>query len=251
MGLHAPHSTDSLKYYLVKKEPLESTVGDLESNTTEVYSLEHEKVLEVVKQALDNSKERKFSESVDLAINLKNLDMKQPANRVDEEIILPNGLGKPIKIAVFARGETASLAKKADADYVFSLEDITELGDDKSRAKSLADEVNFFISETEFMPVIGKTLGQVLGPRGKMPIPLMPNMDIGQVIKKTRNAIKVRSKDRMTFHVSVGRKDMDPVKLAENIDVIVNRIENRYERGLYNVRSIYVKTTMGPAVKVI
>ena len=213
--------------------------------------MEHEKVLEVVKQALDDSKERKFSESVDLAINLKNLDMKQPANRVDEEIILPNGLGRPIKIAVFARGETASLAKQAEADYVFAPEEIKELADDKSRAKTLADEVDFFISETEYMPEIGKTLGQVLGPRGKMPIPILPNMDVGQIIKKTRNSIKVRSKDRMTFHVSVGRKNMEPVKLAENIEAIVNRIENRYERGLYNVRSVYVKTTMGPAVKVI
>lgn len=213
--------------------------------------MEHKKVLDVVNKALENSKQRNFSESLDLAINLKNLDMKQPDNRFDEEIILPNGLGKPIKIAVFAKGETAILAKKAGADYVFSPEEIKELGNDKARAKALADEVNFFISETAYMPEIGKTLGQVLGPRGKMPVPLMPDLDIGQIIKKTRNSIKVRSKDRMTFHVSVGRKDMEPAKLAENIEAILNSIENRYERGLYNVRSIYVKTTMGPALKVI
>jgi large subunit ribosomal protein L1 len=213
--------------------------------------LEHKKVLDVVNKALENSKQRNFSEGVDLAINLKNLDMKQPQNRFDEEIILPNGLGKPIKIAVFAKGETASLAKQAGADYVFAPEEIKELGNDKSRAKTLADEVNFFISETAYMPEIGKTLGQVLGPRGKMPVPLLQDMDLAQIIKKTRNSIKIRSKDRMTFHVSVGKKDMEPAKLAENIEAIVNRIENRYERGLYNVRSIYVKTTMGPAVKVI
>ncbi|MDO9096666.1 MAG: 50S ribosomal protein L1, partial [Candidatus Methanoperedens sp.] len=69
--------------------------------------MEQEKILEAVKQALEKSPQRKFSESVDLAINLKNLDMNQPTNRLDEEIILPNGLGKPIKIAVFAKGETA------------------------------------------------------------------------------------------------------------------------------------------------
>jgi len=213
--------------------------------------LEHEKVLDVVKQALDNSRERNFSESVDLAINLKNLDMRQPQNRFDEEIILPNGLGRPIIIAVFAKGETASLAKQAEADYVIAPEEIKELADDKTRAKTLADEVDFFISETAYMPEIGKSLGQVLGPRGKMPVPLLPNMNIAQVIKKTRNSIKLRSKDRMTFHVSVGRKNMEPGKLAENIEAIVNRIENRYERGLYYVKSIYVKTTMGPAIKVI
>ncbi len=213
--------------------------------------MEHEVVLEAVKQALEKSPQRKFSESVDLAINLKNLDMNQPTNRMDEEIILPNGLGRPIKIAVFAKGENAQRAKSAGADYVLDPEEINALGEDKTRAKNLADEVNFFIAEAAYMPAIGKTLGQVLGPRGKMPIPLTPDKDVVQIINKSRNSIKVRSKDKLTFHISVGKKDMDPVKLSQNIEAIINRIEHRYERGLYNVRSIYVKSTMGPAVKVI
>lgn len=213
--------------------------------------MEHETVLEAVKQALEKSPQRKFSESVDLAINLKNLDMNQPTNRMDEEIILPNGLGRPIRIAVFAKGETAQRAKSAGADYVLDPEEINALGEDKTRAKNLADEVNFFIAEAAYMPAIGKTLGQILGPRGKMPIPLTPDKDVVQVINKSRNSIKVRSKDKLTFHISVGKKDMDPVKLSQNIETVINRIEHRYERGLYNVRSIYVKSTMGPAVKVI
>jgi len=213
--------------------------------------LEHENILNAVKQALEKSPERNFSESVDLAINLKNLDMNQPQNRIDEEIILPNGLGRPVKVAVFAKGETAQRAEAAGADYVFDPEEISVLGEDKTRAKNLADEVNFFIAEAAYMPEIGRTLGQILGPRGKMPIPLTPDKDVVQVINKSRNSIKVRSKDRMTFHLSIGKKEMDPVKISENIEAVINRIEHRYERGLYNVKSIYVKTTMGPAVKVI
>jgi len=213
--------------------------------------LEHEKVLESVKQALEKAPERKFSESVEIAINLKNLDMNQPTNRLDEEIILPNGLGRPIKVAVFAKGDTAQRAKAAGADYVFDPEEINVLGEDKTRAKNLAEEVKFFIAESAYMPAIGKTLGQVLGPRGKMPIPLTADKDVVQVINKSKNSIKVRSKDKLTFHILVGKKDMDPVKLAQNIEAIINRIEHRYERGLYNVKSIYVKSTMGPAVKVI
>lgn len=213
--------------------------------------MEHEQILTAVKQALEKSPERKFSESIDLAINLKNLDMNQPQNRIDEEIILPNGLGRPIKIAVFTKGETAQRAKAAGADYVFDPEEISVLGEDKTRAKNLAEEVNFFIAEAAYMPTIGKTLGQVLGPRGKMPIPLTPDKDVVQIINKSRNSIKVRSKDKMTFHISIGKKDMDPVKLSENLEAVINRIEHRYERGLYNVKSIYVKTTMGPSVKVI
>lgn len=228
-----------------------SSVGDSSRITTGGIILEHEKVLESVKQAIEKAPERKFSESVEIAVNLKNLDMNQPTNRLDEEIILPNGLGRPIKIAVFAKGDTAQRAKAAGADYVFDPEEISVLGEDKTRAKNLAEEVNFFIAESAYMPAIGKTLGQVLGPRGKMPIPLTSDKDIVQVINKSKNSIKVRSKDKLTFHILVGKRDMDPVKLAQNIEAIINRIEHRYERGLYNVKSIYVKSTMGPAVKVI
>ncbi len=213
--------------------------------------MEHEQILTAVKEAMEKSPQRKFSESIDLAINLKNLDMNQPQNRIDEEIILPNGLGRPIKIAVFSKGETAQRAKAAGADYVFDPEEINVLGEDKIRAKNLAEEVNFFIAEAAYMPAIGKTLGQVLGPRGKMPIPLTPDKDVVQIINKSRNSIKVRSKDKMTFHISIGKKEMDPVKISENVEAVINRIEHRYERGLYNVKSIYVKTTMGPSVKVI
>lgn len=213
--------------------------------------MEHDTILNAVKDALDKSPQRKFSESIDLAINLKNLDMNQPQNRIDEEIILPNGIGKPIKIAVFSKGETAQRAKAAGADYVFDPEEINVLGEDKARVKALAEEVNFFIAEAAYMPLIGKTLGQVLGPRGKMPIPLTPDKDVVQIINKSRNSIKVRSKDKMTFHISIGRREMDPAKISENVEAVINRIEHRYERGLYNVKSVYVKTTMGPSVKVI
>lgn len=209
------------------------------------------KILQAVKQALEKAPERRFSESVDLAINLKNLDMTQPHNRIDEDVILPHGTGKPIKIAVFAKGETARKANDAGADYVFDPEEIKHLGEDKARAKALAEEVNFFIAEAVYMPEIGRTLGQILGPRGKMPIPLTPDKDIVHIIKKAKNSIKLRSKDKTTFHVSIGRKEMEAEKIAENIQAVINRIEHRYERGLYNIKSIYVKTTMGPPVRVI
>jgi len=210
-----------------------------------------EKTLEAVKQAIEKSPQRNFTENVDLAINLKNLDMSQPQNRIDEEVILPNGLGKPIKVAVFAKGETAQKAKVAKADYVFDPEEILALGEDKNRARSLAEECSFFIAEAQYMPTIGKSLGPILGPRGKMPEPLTPDKDIVQLINKARSSIKVRSKDRLTFHIPVGRKNMEPEKIAENIEAILSRIEHRLEKGSQNIRSIYVKTTMGPPVRVV
>lgn len=207
--------------------------------------------VEAVKKALAEKPKRNFVESVDLAINLKNIDLSQPKNRVDEEIILPNGLGKPVKIAVFAKGDVAINAEKAGADYVFPPEEIDKLGADKVRAKKLAKEVNFFIAETAYMPLIGKKLGQVLGPRGKMPTPLPPQADVTAMVTRLKKAIKVRSKDRRTFHTTIGVETMPPEQIAENIDAILARIEGKLEKGRQNIGSVYVKTTMGPAVKVM
>ncbi|WP_445474291.1 50S ribosomal protein L1 [Methanococcoides methylutens] len=210
-----------------------------------------ETTLNLVKELVEGSRERKFSESVDLAINLKNLDMSQPKNRVDEEIMLPNGRGKTLKIAVFAKGEVGLNAKDAGADYVLTEEEIKELGEDKSRARSLANECDFFISEVQYMPLIGKTLGAILGPRGKMPVPLTPDKNVADLINSTKNSIRMRSKDKLTFHVSVGRRDMDVEKLTENIETVLVRIENSLEKGKHNIKSVYVTTTMGKSVRLV
>lgn len=206
---------------------------------------------ELVKKLLEESPQRKFSESVDIAINLKNLDLNQPKNRVDEEIVLPNGLGKELKVGVFAKGEVALQAKQAGAAYVFDDADIQEMKDDKARAKSVADDCDFFIAETQFMATIGKTIGTVLGPRGKMPVPLLPGKSIGEMIQAKQSAVRVRSKDKMTFHVSVGRRDMPPEKLAQNIETVVSRVEHALVKGKQNIKSIYVTTTMGKSERVM
>jgi large subunit ribosomal protein L1 len=204
-----------------------------------------------VRKAISEAPERGFKESVDLAINLHNIDMSLPANRVDEEIILPHGRGRSAKIAVFASGETALLAQRAEADLVISPDELNELGDDKKRARKIADEYTYFIAETSFMPTIGKKLGPILGKRGKMPLPLPPNVDIAPIIKRQRNLVKLRSRDRLTFHLAVGSRDMDVQEIAENVEAITTKLEQTLKDGKQNLKSVYVKTTMGPAVKVI
>lgn len=205
-------------------------------------------ILEVVKTALDSPK-RNFTESVDLAINLRGIDMSNPQNRIDEEVILPSGLGKSVKIAIFASGELAVKAEKAGADLIISPDQIEKLGKDKSRAKSLVDEHDFFLAEASLMPAIGKNLGPILGPPGKMPRPLTSDVNIATILERLRNTVRIRSKDKTTFHVTVGRKTMTPEKIAANIEAVIKQLESKVEKQ--NIRSIYVKTTMGHAVKVI
>ena len=203
-----------------------------------------------VSRAIDESPPRNFRETVDIAINLRDLDLDDPSNRVDESIVLPEGTGQETSIAVFAEGETAVRAEEA-ADVVLDSDDLSDLGDDDGEAKDLADDIDFFLAEEGLMQDIGRYLGTVLGPRGKMPDPVGPDDDVVEMVERLRNSVQLRSGDRRTFHTRVGAEDMSAEEIADNIDVIIRRLEADLEKGPLNIGDIYVKTTMGPAVEVV
>ena len=207
-------------------------------------------ILTAVKKALEAAPERKFGESVELSFNLKNVDLSIPKNRVDEEIQLPKGRGRTPKVAIFASGELASRAKGA-ADVVVQPDQIEELAGDKRAARKLANDMGFFVAEAPLMPTIGRTLGTVLGPRGKMPRPMPPQGDPAQIVKTLKNTVRVRSRDRRTFHAPIGTRTMTAEDLTENAFLVIDRVLKKLERGDQNVQSIYVKTTMGPSEKVM
>ena len=210
------------------------------------------KLIELVQKALDESKklDRKFKQNIDLVINLKNVNLEEAKNRIDEEIILPHGRGKAAKIAIFASGELA-LKSKGKVDLIIKPEEIEDLASDKKKFKKIVDEHDFFIAEAPLMPTIGKTLGVILGPRGKMPRPVPPHIDITGIVKNLRKTIKLRSKTNKTFHAIAGKEEMVNEQIAENIDVIIKRLESKLERGRMNIGSLHVKTTMGPSVRII
>jgi LSU ribosomal protein L1P len=203
-----------------------------------------------VSRAIDDAPPRNFRETVDIAINLRDLNLDDPSNRVDESIVLPEGTGQETSIAVFAEGETAVRAEEA-ADAVLDSDDLSDLGDDDSDAKDLADDIDFFLAEEGLMQDIGRYLGTVLGPRGKMPDPIGPDDDVVEMVERLRNSVQLRSGDRRTFHTRVGAEDMSAEEIADNIDVIIRRLEADLEKGPLNIGDIYVKTTMGPAVEVV
>ena len=207
-------------------------------------------IIEAVSEALKQSKKRKFTESVELSINLKDIDLSIPKNRIDDEIILPKGRGRNVKVVVFGSGELAIKAKSS-ADLVIQPEEIEEIAGDKREARKMVNKHEFFIAEAPLMPTIGKSLGIILGPRGKMPKPIPPQADPAPMIDNLKKTIKLRSKERRTFHAPIGTRDMSAEDLAENIEAILYRLESKLERGRQNIGSMYVKTTMGPSIKVI
>jgi len=207
-------------------------------------------IVDAVTRALEDSPQRNFRETVDLAINLRDLDLNDPSHRIDESIVLPSGTGQDTRIVVFAEGETAVRATDV-ADEVLDSNDLEDLGDDTDAAKDLADATDFFVAVVSMMPDIGRHLGTVLGPRGKMPTPLQPDDDVVEVVNRMKNTVQLRSRDRRTFHTRVGGEDMSADEIADNIDVILRRLYADLEKGPQNLDSVFVKTTMGPAVEVV
>ena len=197
-----------------------------------------------------NSKKRNFVETVELAINLKDIDLSVPKNRITDDIILPYGRGKDVHVCVIGGGELA-LKAKGVADTVITPEELQTIADDKKQAKKIANKTDYFIAEAPLMAVVGKKLGTVLGPRGKMPKPIPPGADPTAMVDNLRKTVSVRTKDRMTFHAPVGTVNMPAEELAENIEVILKRVELKLEKGRMNIDSAYVKTTMGPSERLI
>ncbi|WP_459192337.1 50S ribosomal protein L1 [Halosimplex sp. J119] len=208
-----------------------------------------QEIEDAVTRALEDAPPRNFEETVDLAINLRDIDLDDPSNRVDQDVVLPSGTGQETNIVVFAEGETALRAEDV-AEEVLDSDELADLGDNDNEAKDLADETDFFLAEESLMQDIGRYLGTVLGPRGKMPDPIAPDDDVVEMVERLKNSVTIRSRDRRTFHTRVGAEDMSAEEIGDNIDVILRRLHADLEKGPLNIDSIYVKTTMGPAVEV-
>jgi large subunit ribosomal protein L1 len=207
-------------------------------------------LLAAVKEVKSKATERKFSQSIDLAINLQNIDMKKPEGRIQERIELPNSFGKEIKICVIATGEMALKAKRAGASLVIERAALEALVGDKKKQKDIAKNYDFFIAEAPLMPLVGRSLGASLGPRGKMPTPVPPNANIEDQIEKHRKIVFVRMRGQPVLQCRIGNEEMKDEEIAENVQAVVRRIEVKLKRGIKNFRSVYLKTSMGSAVKV-
>ena len=193
---------------------------------------------------------REFTQSVELIVKLREIDLKKPENRINESIELPNSLDKETKVCIIAGGDLGTRARAALADLVLAREDLDRLGKDKKETRKLASEYDFFIAEAPLMPLVGKTIGSILGPKGKMPTPVPPNAPIDQIIKSHRRLVRVRVRDQPVVQCRVGTEKMPDEKIAENAQAVFSRIEAKLERGAKNIGQVLIKTTMGEPVRV-
>lgn len=212
--------------------------------------LAKDEIARAVGELRQNLTKRKFAQSIDLVVKLREVDLKKPENRINETIALPNPPEKSLKICVIASGDLGTRAKAAGADMLVSRQDIENLGKDKKAARKLAQDYDFFIAEAPLMPLVGRALGSFLGPRGKMPTPVPPTAPIDQVVANHRKMVRVRMREQPVLQCRIGTESMPDDKLVENVQTVVSRVEQKLERGFKNIGEILLKATMSKPVKV-
>lgn len=212
--------------------------------------LDQKTILNAVKEAKEKSEKRKFNQSVELILKLQDVDMKSPEARIQEVVELPHALEKPNKICVIASGELALKARKANADHVVERSELEGLAGKKQEMRKIANEYDFFIAEAPLMPLIGKTLGSVLGPRGKMPVPVPPSADIASLIAKHRKTLTIRLRNQPILQSRIGMENMKDEEITENILMVLRVLEAKLKRGMKNIKFAYIKTAMGTPVKI-
>ncbi|WP_455927970.1 50S ribosomal protein L1 [Pseudomonas capeferrum] len=186
----------------------------------------------------------KFSESVDVAVNL-GVDPRKSDQVVRSATVLPHGTGKTVRVAVFTQGPAAEAALAAGADRV---------GMDDLAAEMKGGDLNYdvVIASPDAMRVVGQ-LGQILGPRGLMPNPKVGTVtpDVATAVKNAKaGQVRYRTDKNGIIHTSVGKVGFDAVQLKENVEALIadlKRIKPASSKGIY-VKRVTLSTTMGPGL---
>ncbi len=188
----------------------------------------------------------KFSESVDVAVNL-GVDAKKSDQVVRGSTVLPKGTGKTVRVAVFAQGANADAAKEAGADVV-GFEDLAE---DIKGGKMDFDVV---IATPDAMRIVGQ-LGQILGPRGLMPNPKVGTVttDVAEAVNNAKGGqVRYRNDKAGIIHCPIGKVEFDPADLVENLSALLldlKKAKPSSSKGVY-LKKVTVSTTMGPGLVV-
>jgi large subunit ribosomal protein L1 len=202
----------------------------------------------MIKEAKAADKERKFKQSVEMYVILKDIDVKK-GFAMNETIQLPKKLSTPTTVCIMAGGDMGLKAKNAKADRVISGEEINALAADKRQARKFINNYDFFLADTQLMTTVGKVLGQLLGPRGKMPVPVPFNAPIDSFLDRFRSSIRVKVKNSLSLSCKIGDESMSDEDLGANAHAVLNAIEKKLPSGDRNIRKIIIKTSMGKPIK--
>lgn len=197
---------------------------------------------------------KKFAQSVDIIINLADIDIKKSDQHVDFFVTLPHSKGKENKVCGLVGPELHDESKEA-LDKTIESHDFVEFKDNPKKIKALAKDYTYFVAQANIMPQVATVFGKVLGPRGKMPNPkagcvVPPKATLGPVKEKLAKTVRVSAKTSTSIKLQVGKETQDIKEISENILTIYNELLHHVPQGKHNVKDVLIKLTMGKPVKV-
>jgi len=202
-------------------------------------------------------KVRKFDESIDFIINFKDINLKDPKQRIDKEFLLRFNLTEVPNICVIASDEILLQAKKSGIDTL-NLESLENLNrEEKKYKKKFVKKYDFFLVESKMMPQVARSLARFLGPAGKMPKPFPSGYgiissvdDLKTAIERYKKVIRIQVKKQPILQIKLGKKSMDVDQVFQNMKGVVDYIADLMPHKFNNFKSIIIKTTMGKPVEV-
>jgi len=214
--------------------------------------MEKKHFLKAIENLRKNSAKRKFSQSFDVIVNLKQLDLKKPDNNVMLFVDLPVSRGKKVRVGALVDTELSTKAKES-CDVVVLKSEFSKF--DKKKIKDLVKGVDIFIAQATIMPAVATTFGKTLGPLGKMPNPkagcvVPPTADLKPLVKRLQNVIKLENKGQLSIKAHAGVETMKDEELADNMNTIYSSISNALPQGKDNLKNVLLKLTMSKPVEV-
>ena len=204
--------------------------------------------MDITPQMIEELKKQKrnFTQTVDLIVNLSNLDLKKPENRIRDKIKLPNKI-KDVKVCLIV-DSLLSKAKEIGCKVLTK----SDLEFTKREAKKLAREYDFFVIEAPLMPIVAKILGKYISSRNKPMIPIPPNIkDLKSVIKDLEKTISINVVKNPIIQVAVGKEDAEEEKIIENCKYAIERIKELAEQKNAQIKSVYLKLTMSKPIRIL
>ena len=210
--------------------------------------MEKTQVLQAVKELREKTQKKKFSQTFDLLINLKQYNIKTNP-KISLAVQLPHGKGKKVKICGLIDKELETQAKKLLDFYI--LKDNFQAWNDKKKQKKLTKDYDFFIAQATVMTDIAKVFGKTFGPRSKMPDPkigcvLQPTTNIEPLIQKLQTLVVLQTKNEAALKGAIATESMKDEEITENIMIIYDNLLKILPQGKENIKNIMLKMTMGP-----
>ena len=216
--------------------------------------MDKNEVLEALEKLKTTTEKRKFKQSVDLIISLKDLDFKKPEQQVEMFLSLPHNTGKKVKVCALVGPELNDDAKKV-FDLIIMQDDFSKY--DKRKARKLAGQYDFFIAQANIMTKVAATFGRYLGVRGKMPNPkagcVVPpkGVNLSTLYEKFQTTIKVSAKKVPLIQLRVGTEEMPVEHVADNVMFVYDQLIHHLPGERHNIKAVFLKFTMSKPIKLM